>query len=77
MMYAVVKWCDGFGNDSWISGIYSTAEEAIKNANFKSSMYPDKVIAFNFGEVDFDYYSNVCITTKRKRNKKTRKKKNA
>lgn len=73
MMYAVVCWCDGFGNDSYVSGIYQTLEEAISNANLsKESDTPDKIVEFNFGKVNFDYYECTCITRKRK-NKKRKK----
>jgi hypothetical protein len=50
-MIAVLGWTDGFGNDTYVNGIYPTLEEATKHA--KIGM---KYVEFDFGEVYFDYY---------------------
>ena len=71
MMYLLIGWCDGFGNDAYVKSVYPTREEAIAHANTED-VCPDKLIAFDFGkEIDFDYYSAESIK-QHKRKKKVR-----
>jgi hypothetical protein len=73
MMYLLIGWRDGFGNDAYVKSVYPTREEAIKHAD-TSFGTPDRLIAFNFGEeIDFDYYSAEPIRNK-PHGKKTKKK---
>lgn len=72
MMYLLIGWCDGFGNDAYVKSVYPTREEAIAHANVEGNS-PDKLIAFNFGEeIDFDYYSAESIKLHKNRKKKKR-----
>ena len=60
-MIAVLGWCDGFGNDTFVAGIFSNLTEAEKFATdrnskaiFDSDAY--RWVKFNYGRVDFDWY---------------------
>jgi len=76
MMYAVIAWCDGFGYDTLVTGIYKDFEEACKHARSNpNSSYPDKIVAFNFGEVDWDYYEIEDVRNPLKKKKKRSRKK--
>ena len=71
MMYMLVGWCDGFGNDTYVKSVYSTREDAIAHAHVDDAYHPDKLIAFNFGdEIDFDYYSAEDIKVRKSQKKK-------
>ena len=73
MMYLLIGWCDGFGNDAYVKSVYPTREEAIAHASTEG-VSPDKLIAFNFGEaIDFDYYSAESINSRKNKNKKKKK----
>ena len=55
MMYMLIGWTDGFGNDAYVKSVYQTREEALAAAMLDDEM-PDKVIPFEFGEeIYFDY----------------------
>ncbi len=55
MMYMLIGWTDGFGNDAYVKSVYQTREEALAAAMLDDEI-PDKVIPFEFGEaIDFDY----------------------
>lgn len=50
-MIAVLEFVDGFGADTYVTGIYQSLEDAIaKHGN------EFKYEEFEFGEVDFDIY---------------------
>lgn len=69
-MIAVLGWCDGFGNDTYVAGIFPN----LKKAEEFSKEHDDKIqklnhyphpswgsedyrwVEFDYGEVDFDYY---------------------
>lgn len=60
-MIAVLGWCDGFGNDTFVAGIFPNLTEAKKFATdrnskaiFDSDAY--RWVKFNYGRVDFDWY---------------------
>ena len=63
-MIAVLDYVDGFGNDTYVSAIFSTLEEAKSYALEKSSngFFKTRWQDFNFGEVDFDYYEANSFT---------------
>lgn len=70
MMYLLIGWCDGFGNDAYVKSVYPTREEAVAHANVEGD-YPDKLIGFNFGEeIDFDYYNAEDIKLRKNQKKK-------
>ena len=70
MMYMLIGWCDGFGNDAYVKSVYPTREKAIEHANLEGES-PDRLIAFDFGdEIDFDYYSAERIKVHKKRKKR-------
>ena len=72
MMYLLIGWCDGFGNDAYVKSVYPTREEAIAHANVEGNC-PDKLIAFDFGKaIDFDYYDAESIKLHKNRKKKKR-----
>ena len=50
-MIAVLSYVDGFGNDTYVEGIYPTLEIA-KQHYSKNFRYQE----FEFGTVDFDIY---------------------
>ena len=71
LMYALIGYVDGFGNDGYVKGIYCTYSETIRNADLHSEL-PDRYVEFDFGKVDFDYYEakrfmNEKHTKKRKK----------
>lgn len=60
-MIAVLGWCDGFGNDTYVAGIFpnlTEAEQFSNDRNNKALWETDayRWVKFNYGEVDFDYY---------------------
>lgn len=65
-MIAVLSYVDGFGNDTYVEGIYPTLEIAKQhyNNNFR---YQE----FEFGTVDFDIYdAKEAYPKKKKRSNK-------
>lgn len=68
MLYVVVGWTDGFGNDTYVKGIYSTREKAIKHCDLINP--PDRIAEVNFGEVDLDYNDLPDIEQNVRRKKK-------
>ena len=68
LMYALIGYVDGFGNDGYVKGIYCTYGETIRNADLHGEL-PDRYVEFDFGKVDFDYYE-----AKRFMNEKDQKK---
>ena len=62
-MIAVLSYVDGFGNDTYIEGIYPTLEIAKQHYN-KNFRYQE----FEFGTVTFDIYdAKVAYPEKKKR----------
>lgn len=58
-MIAILGWCDGFGNDTYVAAIVKTQADAIAwvAENVPTYYhYPLRWTEFNFGKVDFDYY---------------------
>lgn len=60
-IYVTVYWCDGFGNDSFIGGIYSSLEKAISSITKECrEEEPSKVrIVKTYVDdesMDFDFY---------------------
>ena len=67
-MIAVLDWTDGFGNDTYVMGIFPNLEEARKacepiKANTSSELRQAK---FQFGFVDWDWYEAPLLYPKRK-----------
>lgn len=55
-MWAVLGWCDGFGNDTYVMAIFPTEKEA---RAWAAANYPHeewRFAKFEFGEVDFEWY---------------------
>lgn len=50
-MIAILKWTDGFGNDTYVDAIYPTLEEA--KLHFSEGA---RWVEFDYGLVDFDWY---------------------
>lgn len=50
-MIAVLRWCDGFGNDTYVKAIYPTLEEA--KQHFEEG---DRWVEFDYGLVEFEWY---------------------
>ena len=74
MMYLLIGWCDGFGNDAYVKAVYATREEAVMHADTTGEC-PDKLIPFELGqEIDFDYDTAEMIHKKKKKRKSGRKK---
>lgn len=62
-MIAVLSYVDGFGNDTYVEGIYPILEIAKQHYN-KNFRYQE----FEFGTVDFDIYdAKVAYPEKKKR----------
>lgn len=58
-MIAVYLWCDGFGNDGYLEGIYDSVETARKH--YQSE---DNPVYFNVvlnTKQDFDYYRGIPL----------------
>lgn len=58
-IYVTVYWCDGFGNDSCVGGIYSSLEKAIASISDYDKENPSelRVVKTHTDEdVDFDFY---------------------
>lgn len=65
-MIAVLGWTDGFGNDTYVKGIYPTLEEAKKHCSEN-----DRWDEFDFGPIEFDWYeANEFREIKHKKRKK-------
>ena len=63
-MIAVLSWCDGFGNDTFIRGIYPSLQEAKHEEE-------DRWVEFQYGEVEFDWYeANKFKESKKKKRKR-------
>ena len=70
-MIAVLGWTDGFGNDTYVWGIYPTLEMAKQYANEKGLCW----VEFDFGEVDFNWYEANEFRNEKHKPKKKKKKK--
>ncbi len=59
-IYVTVYWCDGFGNDSFVGGIYSSLEKAMNSINDEYRNYSPHHIrivkTYVDEEMDFDFY---------------------
>ena len=57
-IYVTVYWCDGFGNDSYVGGIYSSLEKAIASISdyYKRESSVRIVKTHTDEDVDFDFY---------------------
>ena len=60
-IYVTVYWCDGFGNDSFVGGIYSSLEKAIKSINDEyrnHAPHSVRIVKTHIDdeEMDFDFY---------------------
>ena len=56
-MWAVLGWCNGFGNDTYVAAIFQSENKA--RAWAKAHVCPCKTWRFQefqFGEVDFEWY---------------------
>lgn len=66
-MIAVLRWTDGFGNDTYVKAIYPTLE--IAKQYFSEG---DRWVEFDYGLVDFDWYdANEFREIKHKKRKKS------
>ena len=61
-MIAVLSYVDGFGNDTYVEGIYPTLEIA-KQHYSNNFRYQE----FEFGAVDFDIYDAKLAYSKKKK----------
>ena len=64
-MIAVLSYVDGFGNDTYVEGIYPTLEIA-KQHYSENFRYQE----FEFGEVTFDIYDAKVAYSKRRKGRK-------
>lgn len=56
-MCAVLGWCDGFGNDTYVMAIFPTEKKARAWAAANPCPYKEwHFQVFEFGEVDFEWY---------------------
>ena len=60
-IYVTVYWCDGFGNDSYVGGIYSSLKKAINSITDEERDYMPHGIRIvkthiDDEEIDFDFY---------------------
>ena len=64
-IYVTVYWCDGFGNDRFVGGIYSSLEKAIKSVNDeyrnRYSHHVRIVKTYIDEEMDFDFYELLYV----------------
>lgn len=72
MLYVVVGWTDGFGNDSFVRGIYPNKEQALQHRYIDDTFneHSDRIAEVEFGEVDIDFYDLPEIKLNKKRKKK-------
>ena len=55
-IYLAFHWCDGFGNDSYLWGAYSSLETALKNVK-NANLEDIKIIKTELDkDNDYDYY---------------------
>ena len=85
-MIAILGWTDGFGNDTYVWGIYPTLEIAKRYAkkelrwvefDFGEVEYAKKElrwVEFDFGEVEFDWYDANEFRNEKHKPKKRKKK---
>ncbi len=70
-MIAVLGWCDGFGNDTYVFGIYDSIETArnkVAPYDENDKTHERRYQEFNLNEeVYFDYYEAEPLHEKRKR----------
>lgn len=65
-MIAVLRWTDGFGNDTYVKAIYPTLEKAKQYCS-----EGDRWVEFDYGKVDFDWYdANEFKELKHRKKKK-------
>ena len=65
-MIAVLRYVDGFGNDTYVKAIYPTFEKAKKHF-----VKGDRWVKFDYGFVDFDWYeANEFFKEEKHREKK-------
>ena len=64
-MIAVLSYVDGFGNDTYVEGIYPTLEIAKQHCS-KNFRYQE----FEFGTVSFDIYDAKIAYPKKKKERK-------
>lgn len=77
-MIVVFEWCDGFGNDGRLSGIYENLELARKNTPYKEDefnppVFFDVEINRKFDCFELDYYDGKKLFStygKKSKNKK-------
>lgn len=58
-MIAVLGWCDGFGNDTYVAGIFQKLEDVPAEYRKKAPPYTCQGyhwVEFSFGEVEFDWW---------------------
>ena len=67
-MIAILGWTDGFGNDTYVWGIYPTLEVAKRYA--KEGL---RWVKFDFGEVDFDWYAANEFKNEKHKSRKKKK----
>ena len=64
-MIAVLRWTDGFGNDTYVKGIYPSIDAAKRD--YKPG---DRWVKFEYGKVDFEWYeANEFTSTKSNKRK--------
>lgn len=75
-MIIVLGWCDGFGNDSFVVGVFDSVEEARKKCereyNDRRTRYQN--IVLNTVQ-DIDYDLGVLLFEEKEKKEKTKKKK--
>lgn len=67
-MIAVLSYVDGFGNDTYVEGIYPTLE--IAKQHYSENFHYQE---FEFGKVTFDIYDALEAYPKKRKKKKDNK----
>jgi hypothetical protein len=67
-MIIVLGWCDGFGNDTFVLGIFDSIETARKKCEMECNGYETRYQEVELNTIqDFDYYMATPLFKKNKK----------
>lgn len=68
-MIAILEWIDGFGNDTYVKGIYPNFEQAEQAHLADEYSKGDRWQEFEYGSVAFDWYEANNFPKKKNKRK--------
>lgn len=70
-MIIVLGWCDGFGNDTFVWGIFDSVEEARKKCDKECNGYETRYQEVVMNSIqDYDYYMGTPLFEEKKKKEK-------